>query len=252
MDAGIIMVVLAVVAVFGLVLYVQHAHRKRMEDGLARLLAREPGLMPTATPIGLSAAQFADTFVGCPRGDRRNGVRWGVEGPLATEFEQQPVTLRCAAFEWWWEERREHRDANGSTTTTYATRRTMVTATQLPRVVPDHVRIGPESVLGRLGLTRGDHQLESDAFNRRFRVVARDRMLTVQLLDAGLQELLLTAFQGRTIELSGDLLVLAGDPSDRDDTLPGCIGRLPTVRQDTARLLQGVPAQFWRALDRQA
>ncbi|MFA9429129.1 hypothetical protein [Egicoccus sp. AB-alg2] len=245
-----VLIVLAVIAIGGLAWYVQHVQRRRLEESMAQLLAREPGLAPTTTPLGLPAKQLAATFTGCKRGDRKHGVRYGVQGPLPVTLHGEPAELACAAFEWWWEERRENRDANGNTTTTYVTRRTMVTVTRLPAPVPDHVRIGPESVFGRLGLSRRDHQLESDAFNRRFRVVADDRMLTVQLLDARLQELLLAEFQGRTIELLGDLLVVSGDPSHRDTSLTGCVGQLPAVRQDTARVLGAVPAQFWRALDR--
>ena len=251
MDA-MVLVVLAVVAVFVLIVLVQRWYRQRLRDALARLLTRQPELAPTSTPVGLAPAQLADGVAGCPRGDRRFGLDWGVEGPLIARLGGTDTTLTCAAFEWWWEERSEQRDANGNTTTTYATKRTPVAVTRLPVAVPDQIHIGPESVFGRLGLSRGDHQLESDAFNRRFRVLAQDRMLTVQLLDAGLQELLLSRYQGRTIELLGDLVILSGEPEERDDTLVGAVAKLPAVRADTARLLQGVPAQFWRAVARPA
>ena len=247
-----VLIILGVLLVGALVLVVQWQHRRRLEEALAQLLARDPRLSPTATPAGLSAAQLTASFAGCPRGHRRYGVRHGIEGPLAATVQGEPTELSCAAFEWWWEERRQNRDSNGNTTTSYVTRRTMATVTRLPAPVPDHVRIGPESVLGRLGLSRRDHQLESDTFNRRFRVVADDRLLTVKLLDARLQELLLAEYQGRTVELLGDLLVVTGDPRHRDATLAGRIGQLPAVRDDTARLLAGMPAQFWRALERRA
>jgi len=103
-------------------------------------------------------------------------------------------------------------------------------------------------VFGRVGLSRRDHQLESSEFNRRFRVRCADRMLTVHLLDARMQELLTTAFDRRSVELTGDVLLLAGRPSHRDPSLHGVIGELPAVRQDAVRLLAAVPAQFWRAV----
>lgn len=249
---GFVVVAVAAVALLVLAWLVHRWHHGRLEDALARLIAREPTLVPTQTPVGLDARQLADVFAGCPRGDRRFGVRWGVEGPLTVQLADEATTVASAVFEWWYEQRRQSRDANGNTTTSYTTRRTTVTVSRLPAVVPDLVRIGPESVLGRLGLTRADHQLESDAFNRRFRVSATDRMLVVQLLDARLQELLLSRFQGRIVELSGDVVVVSGDPEVRDPELPGPIGRLPRAREDTARLLAGVPAQFWRAIDRPA
>lgn len=245
---GVVLVILAAVIVVGLIAWAMHAYRQRLEQSLASWLAREPSLSPTATPVGLAPAQFADGFHGCPRGDRRYGLRWGVEGPLHARVGGRATTVPCAVFEWWWEERRQHNDGKGNTTTSYVTRRVPVAAARLPAAVPDHVHIGPETVFGRLGVSRGDHQLESDAFNRRFRVLAQDRMLTVQLLDAGLQELLLARYGGRTVELLGDLLVVAGDPDARDDSLVGPLRQLPPARDDVAVLLAGIPAQFWRAI----
>lgn len=245
---GPVLVIVALVAVVALIAWAARAYRRHLEQALATWLAREPHLAPTASPLGLQPAQLADGFVGCPRGDRRYGLRWGVEGPLDADVAGRPVSLTCAVFEWWWEERRQHNDGKGNVSTSYVTRRVPVAAARLPAAVPDHVHIGPESVFGRLGLSRGDHQLESDAFNRRFRVLAQDRMLTVQLLDAGLQELLLARFTGRTVEFLGDLVVLSGDPGTRDDTLAGPLRRLPPARDDVVELLAGVPAQFWRAI----
>ncbi|HSK23116.1 MAG TPA: hypothetical protein VK906_08075 [Egicoccus sp.] len=245
----VVLVGLALVAVVGLIAWAQYAYRQRLQASLASWMAREPALAPTTTPVGLAPGQLADGFHGCPRGDRRYGLRWGVEGPLDARIDGRDVTVPCAAFEWWWEERRQHNDGKGHTTTSYVTRRVPVAAVRLPSVVPDQVHIGPETVFGRIGISRSDHQLESDAFNRRFRVLAQDRLLTVQLLDAGLQELLLSRFTGRTIELLGDLLLLSGDPGRRDERLVGAVGTLPPVREDAAALLAGMPAQFWRAID---
>ncbi|MEX2503997.1 MAG: hypothetical protein WD378_04055 [Egicoccus sp.] len=245
---GLVLVVLALVVVVGLIAWAAYAYRQRLEQSLASWLAREPGLAATSSPVGLAPAQFADGFYGCPRGDRRYGLRWGVEGPLGARIAGRETTVTCAVFEWWWEQRRQHNDGKGHTTTSYVTRRVPVAAARLPVPVPDHVHVGPETVFGRLGISRSDHQLESDAFNRRFRVLAQDRMLTVQLLDAGLQELLLSRYAGRTVELLGDLLVVAGDPDGRDDTLVGPLRRLPPARDDVAVLLAGVSSQFWRAI----
>jgi hypothetical protein len=123
-----------------------------------------------------------------------------------------------------------------------------VALVRLPTPVQQHVLLRPETVLGRVGLGRGGHQLESSEFNRRFRVECGDRTLTLHLLDARMQELLAVHYPGRSVEFRGDLLALVGRPTHRDTSLEGTIGELPAVRQDAARLLAAVPPSFWRAV----
>lgn len=227
----------------------QRVLRRRRQESYQRLLRRDPSLSATTTPCGLGRRALVGRFASTPRGDRRYGLRYGVTGPLTCRVAGRETSLEAASFEWFHEQRRTSRSANGHTRTTYDEQRTPVTLVRLPVRVPDRILLRPESVLGRIGLTRGGHQLESDGFNRRFRVEAGDRTLTVQLLDAGLQHRLAEEFAGRTVELVGDLLVLAGEPDHRDDSLVGVVGTLPAMRQDVQRLLDAVPAQFWRAVD---
>jgi hypothetical protein len=221
-----------------------HIHRQRQERALDRLVARDPVLEPTATPLGWDRHQLQATCASLPDGDRRYGLQLGVEGPVTTTVAGERTTLPCAAFRWWWEQRRQNRQGHR-----YQTHRTTVAVCRLPGAVTAPVRIGPESVLGRLGVTRGGRQLESSEFNRRFRVECPDDRFAVLLLDADLQATLLEDYQGRSVELVGDLLVLEGTPSHRDDSLAGPVGQLPAARQDLGRLVAAIPAQVWRHLD---
>jgi hypothetical protein len=241
-------VLLAAAAVVAAGVWFVHRHRQQqVRASLDRLVARDPSLTLSSTPCGLSAPELAARLGSLPRGDRRCGLRHGVRGPLTVAVLDGDQPFDASAFEWWWEERRTERTQHG-TRTRYVERRTTVALARLPVVVPDVVQLRPESALGRVGLTRGGHQVESSEFNRRFRVECADRALTLHLLDANLQELLVRAFGGRTIEVRGDLLVLTGRPDHRDTSLTGVIGELPAVRQDLARLLAAVPAAFWRAV----
>lgn len=226
----------------------KHLQRRRLRESYERLLRRDGSLAPTTTPCGLGRGDLVDRFLATPRGDRRFGLRYGVTGELTCEVGGREQPLEAASFEWFHERRRTSHGPKGQTSTRYDEQRTPVTVVRLPVRVPDRVRLRPESVLGRIGITRGGQQVESDAFNRAFRVEASDRTLTVQLLDAQLQRRLAEEFTGRTIELAGEHLVLAGDPEHRDESLVGVVGALPAMRQDAQRLLQAVPAQFWRAV----
>lgn len=247
MDTPFVALLVVGALIAGGIAYAGYLRNRRKEESLQRLLDRDPRLQRTLTPCGLGADRLAGTYEATPRGDRRYGVRYGVAGPLAVPVGGNDIDLECASFQWWYERRRTTSDNNG-TRTHYERETTPVTMLRLPVHVPDRVRLSPESMLGRVGLTRGDHQLESSEFNRRFRVEARDRVLLVQLLDAGLQQRLTEEFQGRIIEVTGDLLLLGGRPDHRDASLTGVVGELPAMRQDVRRLLEAVPAQFWRAV----
>jgi hypothetical protein len=246
-DAGVVVMFLVVAGAAVGIGYATHRRKVRIEEALARLLGREPGLVRTDAPCGLDERSLPRRFTGIPAGDRHRGIRYGVSGPVTVTLHGAPTAVECAAFEWWWEERRTEHDDRG-TRTVHREERTTVALVRLPVAVPDDLVVRPESVLGRVGLTRGGHQFESSEFNRRFRVECADRTLTLHLLDARLQELLASEFPGRTVELRGELLALVGRPSHRDTSLEGVIGELPAVRQDAVRLLSGVPPAFWRAV----
>ena len=216
--------------------------RRRLDHALQRLVLRDPDLEPTATPLGLDRATLAARCATLPQGDRHAGLEHGVEGPVRALVAGREHRLDCAAFRWWWEQR-QHNPRHGHR---FRRRITTAAVVRLPARVPTTIRVRPESVLGRLGVTRGGRQLESSEFNRRFRVECADDRLAVMLLDADLQATLLEHYAGRSVELVDDLLVLEGSPSHRDDSLAGVVGELPAVRQDVVRLVAAVPDQLWR------
>lgn len=239
--AGLALPVLIVGAIAAAALIAQHRRHQRLREGLHRLAARDR-LRSTEQPCGLGADQCAGRFAATPRGDRRYGIRYAVEGPTDVALDERPVRIDLACFEWWYEVR-----VQTGKTTSYQGRTTTVAAARLPVLVPGRIEVKPEGLLGRAGLRRSDQQLESEEFNRRFHVSGSHPRLTVQFLDAAMQHRLLTTAIGRSIHLEGDLLLLGGSPDHRDPTLPGVIGELPAVAQDTVGLLRAVPAQVWRA-----
>ena len=241
-----VMVLGGVVVVGGMLVGLLQMQREKRD--LTRLLERDPRLEATSWPCGWNPEALANRIEVLPRGDRNVGVRYGVTGPVDLQVLGRTVASDAAAFQWWWEVERRQRSRHGQVRRTYTRRRTVAAAVRLPTTIPGPVVVGPESLFGRTGLTRGGHQLESSEFNRRFRVDGHDRTLTVTLLDANLQELLVRSFPGRTLELRDDLLVLAGTPSHRDRSLTGVVGELPAVRQDVQRLVAAIPPAFWRAV----
>ncbi len=226
---------------------VQRHQRRELHAALDRFVVRHEGWHRQAWPCGLPTEQLVDRFAATPRGDRRHGVEAAVGGPLELPINGVPVTCQVACYVWF-HERRQTSRSNGRSTRRYQRRTDLVVMCQLPVHTHRSVSIQPESILGRVGLTRTDEQLESEAFNRRFKVEGGDRTLVVTLLDAGLQELLSTAYGGRGLEFSDDLLVLSGEPTHRDRSLAGVAETYPAIVQDLRRLLERIPPAFWRAL----
>jgi hypothetical protein len=171
-----------------------------------------------------------------------------VGGPVEVEISGATVRCQVACYVWFHERRRTQGSRGRRARNTYERRTELVAMCQLPVHTHRAVSIRPESALGRVGLTRGGQQLESEAFNRRFRVEGRDRALVVTLLDAALQELLAADYGSRGIELSDDLLVLSGQPTHRDRTLAGVAQAYPAILQDLHRLVRSISPPFWRAL----
>lgn len=240
---------LGVVAAIGVGLWNRHRRRKQRAD-LDRLLARDPRLEYTVLPCGLRNDELAWWCRGLETGDRNNGVRYAVQGPVQADLGPGlPDDYTVAAFEWWWEEEYKDRNRNRiGTRTRYRKRRTVAAVVQLPITVDNRVIIQPESVLGRVGITRGGHQFESAEFNRRFRVEAMEQDLALALIDANFQQLMVEHFPDRTVEVFGSLLLVEGKPTHRDESLTGVIGELPAVRQDAHRILRAVPPAYWRAV----
>lgn len=242
-----VLIVLGVLAFAGFGIYEFLRRRKKRED-LEKLVARDPRLSRTVIPCGLRPDQLAWWCRALETGARNYGAEFGVEGPLRVDLgESHPDELTVAAFRWWWEvESRNRNSRSGTVTRSYSKRYLPVALVKLPLHLERRIMIRPESALGRVGLTRGGRQVESSEFNRRFRVESNDDQLVLYLLDANLQQLLVEQFEGRTIELFGELLLVGGSPTHRDDSLTGVIGELPAMRQDAHRILREIPAAFWR------
>jgi hypothetical protein len=254
------LLVIGVGLVGGSALY-RYARQRRKREDLQRLLHRDPRLQRTVIPCGLRPDQLAWWCRGLPDGERNNGLEYGVEGQMVVDLGAGlPRETTVAAFQWWYEE--EQRAARNQRTglrsmgagphgqgpRRYTKRFLPAALVKLPVQMDRRVMIRPESALGRVGLTRGGQQFESSEFNRRFRVESNDDQLSLTLLDARFQQLLVEEFPGRTIELFGELLLVAGKPTHRDDSLTGVIGELPAMRQDAHRILQAIPPAYWRRL----
>lgn len=244
MDGTVILLGVLLLAVAVFLLY--RRHRRLLTEAYARLLQRD-GLLPTAAPCGRKRDDLTRLWA-CPKGDRRRGIELGVTGPAPLTLDDTPVTAECAAFVWWWEEEHRSTDSKGHTRTSYSRRSRVVGMLRVPYWLPS-VTIGPEGLLNRVGIGgRGDFQVESEEFNRRFEVRLRERELGVRLLDARFQQFLLELFDGRQIELDGDVIVVAGDPAGRDAELYGDVQELPGARRDVQLVAARIPASFWRAL----
>lgn len=247
-GAVIILVLLAIVALGVGAFLLSRARKRRIEVSLQTLLARDPRWQRDTSLCGRDAKQLASRCPVTPRGDRRYGLEHVITGPLDITALGAPRTCWASCGIWWYEDEQTSTDSNGNTSTTYSRRDLPVVAVALPVAVPTEISIGAESVFGRIGLTRGGQQVESDAFNRRFRVRGGDPSLTVQLLDAHLQHHLLEHYTKRSLWVSSDLAVLGGDPLRPDPNLYGPIRNLPGLQADATDLLGHVPAQFWRSV----
>lgn len=242
---GVFIAVIVAIVAFGAYWFWSH---QKTEEAFQTLLTRD-GLMPTSQPCGLPDGLLV-MLRACPKGDRRYGVKYGVTGPVSAKVNGASQELDCAAFVWWWEERQTRTDGKGHTTTTYSKRDRVVGAIALPAEVPS-VSIAPEGLLTKWGIGgRGDFQVESEEFNRRFdvRVADRDAPLAIRLFDAQFQRFLLEMFRGRSIELFGRVLLVAGDPAGEDSALFGDIKELPGARRDAALIASRLPESFWRGL----
>ena len=249
--------------------------RQRLEATYAQV-CRDHGLAPTDTPLGATDAWLTQ-FDLLPRGDRDCSAVWGMEGPVDLTLAGDRVPARCAAFEWWWEDKQTSRDANGHTKTTWKRRSVLAALVRLPEsyLLP-RVRLEDEGLFARLGLGgRGDFQVESEEFNKRYDVRVRDDQTAIRLFDPGFQQQMLDTFAGTAFELAGDLaLVVVDGPAagwtltgletrrggpgglaglfsrqgDRIETDPSIVQALPGMRHRAVALLRAMPDGWWRAV----
>lgn len=238
--------VLVGVVLLGVVVFLLYRrHRRHLAEAHAHLLARD-GLLPTDEPCGRTRDELL-RLRALPRGDRRYGVEFGVTGAVELETADGPVPAECAAFVWWWEVEHRHHD-DGASSVSYSRNDRIIGMLRVPYQLPS-VSLAPEGLLTRWGMGgRGDVQVESEEFNRRFDVRAHEPELAIRLLDARFQTFLLELFPDRHVELDGDTIVLAGDPPGEDPSLYGDVSELPGARRDVQFFAARIPASFWRAL----
>lgn len=242
-SVGAVVALFAVVFVGGFI--VRRLRSQRAERSLDELLARMPRWqrISESGPWNDSEVVSASPTL---RTERRGGVRYAIEGPLAVTVGGREVELDATCFKWWYEQR-DH--GSGGSRTRYTRHELPVGLIRLPASLPSPISIRPEDLVSRLGLKHSGERFESEEFNRRFRVEADDPALATTLLDDDLQAHLSEHYRGRVIEITGDVLLLSGSPKQRDRTLARPIRELPGVLEDLRDLVGRMPQGFWPAID---
>lgn len=131
----------------------------------------------------------------------------------------------------------ESRDSEGRTSTT--THAYAVYALGMPCALPE-LQLAPEGVFGRLGTALGmqDIELESEDFNRKYRVRCPVPKVATDVLTPRTMELLLHVPTMRLRFAGSDVLCWEG----------GCVNAAEIVNRTTvmANILDGVPAFVWK------
>jgi hypothetical protein len=131
----------------------------------------------------------------------------------------------------------ESRDSEGRTSTT--THHCAIYALGMPCALPE-LHLGPEGVFSRIGKAVGmqDIELESEEFNRRYRVRCPDPKLATDVLSPRTMEMLIAAPKMRFRFAGTDLVCYEN----------GCISAVEILNRTAvlARVLDGVPAFVWK------
>jgi hypothetical protein len=128
-------------------------------------------------------------------------------------------------------------DSKGNRTT--STHPFAIYALGMPCALPE-LHLAPESVFGRLGTALGvqDIELESEDFNRKYRVRCPDPKLATDVLTPRTMEMLIAAPKMRFRFAGSDVVCFEG----------GCISAAEIINRTTAlaNVLDGVPAFVWK------
>jgi hypothetical protein len=220
-EAAFPLLVLGLVGLVGLVGWWSWAQAKKRRE-LFQQFALGQGWRWTARQDG-----WCERFRGTPfgTGDDRKALN-----VLEGAFRGRPMV----AFDYSYET--HSTDSKGNTTT--QTHRYAICALSMPAPLPE-LELVPEGFLGRVGTMLGmqDIELESEDFNRRFRVRCTEPKLAYDVLPARTMEALL-ARPALHVRLSGtDALCWEGGAHSPSELL----ARLDTL----STLLDGVPAFVW-------
>jgi hypothetical protein len=216
-----VLLVVGVAVVGGFVLwYGWYSAKKRRE--LFHGFALSQGWVWTARDDS-----WAERFSGDPFGDGDHREACNV---LTGTFRERPM----AAFDYSYQT--HSTDSKGNRTTT--THRYAICSLALPAAVPSFELV-PEGLLGRVGTMLGmqDIELESEDFNRRFRVRCDDPKLAYDLLPPRTMQALL-ARPAQHVRLSAADAVCWESGSHSPSEL---LARLDTL----STFLDGVPSWVW-------
>ena len=172
--------------------------------------------------------QWCNRWSGTPFGD---GDHREAKNVVVGRLGDQPF----AAFDYSYQT--HSTDSKGNRTTT--THRYVVTSLQLSTALP-RLQVTPEGIFGRIGNALGldDVELESEDFNRRFRVHADDRKFASDVLSPRTMEALLALPDMRWRIEGVDIL------SWQDDRLTPQV--VATMTSHLQTVVAGIPSFVWK------
>ena len=207
------------------VTYAVYAHRKNQARlaGLAALCQSQGWQFTGHDAWGLPHRWHGTPF--------DSGFDKHAENVITGEHQGHPLV----AFDYSY--KTQSRDSKGNTTTT--THRYMVVALGMPCALPE-LHVGPEGVFSRIGKAVGleDIELESEDFNRAFRVRCPDPKLATDILTPRTMEMMLASGPIRFRLVGSDALAYNN----------GCLDapELQRAAHILANVVDGVPSFVWR------
>ena len=219
----VILIVVAVVALF--VAFAIYAYKKNQQRLAAiQSLCLSNGWQYAARdPFGLPQRWHGTPFDAGYDRHAQNVVTGEVKGRPMVAFDYSYKT--------------DSTDSEGKRTTT--THNFGIYALGMPCALPE-LHLGPEGVFSRIGKAIGmqDIELESEEFNRRYRVRCPNPKLATDVLTPRTMEMLIHAPKMRFRFVGSDVLCYEG----------GCISAAEIINRTTvlANVLDGVPAFVWK------